>query len=228
MKRSIQAVACAVLLVTMAGQARAEIITHDQEFVARQQVNLLGVEATLVASGIGSFTFDVDSNGNTPPGSSSTVDTLFQGFLPSEFVVFGLDGRPFDLFSLNPELVTTSGNGTHVSVVTTFGLRVYASLGGPTLAEFFTEVPSLFETDVNSLTDFTGAVFQDPARPVDPTVVFIGNNPFGLDVGTPVGVSFDRTVSAVPEPASITLVGISIVGLGLGAFRRRANTSAAL
>jgi hypothetical protein len=48
----------------------------------------------------------------------------------------------------------------------------------------------------------------------DPTVVFMGDNPFGIPVGTPVGDSFDRTVSSTPEPNSLLVLGLGLASMG--------------
>jgi len=182
---------------------------------AVQQVNLLGVSASLVARGPATFTFDVDGNMNTIPGGLSTLDTLFSGFLPNEFSALGVNGAPFQLFSLDPEVVTATNNGTRVRIDTTFGLRVFAA-PGVVGAEFFTRIPSVFEANVTSLRDLNGSVFQASNRPNDVTEIFIGNSilPGLPPAGTLVGISFDRTVSVVPEPASIfmwTLIGFAYV-----------------
>ena len=192
------------------GEVRGDIVITSVNMVARQQVNLLGVPETLVSSGVVKWTFDVDGNRNTVPGGVSSVDALFTGVLPTGFG--GLAGANFELFTLPGGTVTASNSGTHVRASTNFGLRVFAA-PNVVLANFFTTSPSLFESDVTSLTNFTGSVFQDPARPNDITQVFIGANGLGVDVGSLVGISFDRTVTAVPEPSSLALC--SIVALTL-------------
>ena len=197
---------------------QADIVTHDVDSLAVQQVNLFGVDATLEARGIASYTFDVDANNNTIPGGNSTLSVLFEGLLPSEFAGLGLEGAEFDLFTTNPgaENLTVTGNGTQISLETTFGIRVYAG-PGVVGANFFTSTPSLFEGSINGLQDFTGSVFGDPNRPLDSTDIFIGDSLAGLGLpasGTLVGSSFNRTVSAVPEPSSLFLGAAFVVFAG--------------
>ena len=204
---------------------QAEIIVTNVQMVAVQRVNLLGVNASLVASGPATFTFDVDANMNTIPGGVSTIDTLFSGFLPVEFTPLGVNGAPFQLFSLNPEVLTATNNGTRVRIDTTFGLRVFAA-PGVVGAEFFTRIPSVFESNVTSLRDLNGSVFQASNRPNDITEIFIGNSilPGLPPSGTLVGVSFDRTVTAVPEPTSLllcSLIGFACVPL---AYKRKKSS----
>lgn len=201
----------------LVNQLQAGIIVTTVDMVARQQVNLFGVQDTLVSRGLITFTFDVDANNNTVGGASSVAGT-FAGTLPAGFGALGIAGAPFELFTL-PGTLTASNNGTHVRALLNFGLRVY---GGPNLviANFYTATPSLFESDVTSLTNFTGSVFQDPVlRPNDFTQVFIGDNLLNVPVDTLVGVSFDRTVTAVPEPSS--LVMCSLLGLTLLVYRKQ-------
>jgi hypothetical protein len=181
---------------------QADIVVHEQDMIARQNVNLLGIDAVLYSRGPATFTFDVDANNNTIPGGASNVETLFKGFLPVEFAPLGVAGAAFDLFPNEPDVVEVTGDGTHVRIETTFGLRVYVA-PGVVGANFYTAIPSIFESDVVGIQDFTGAVFQDPDRPNDVTEVFIGENIFGIAPGTLVGASFNRTVTAIPEPCSL-------------------------
>ena len=203
---------------------QAAIIVTNVQMLAVQQVNLLGVSASLVASGPATFTFDVDGNMNTIPGGVSTIDTLFSGFLPVEFKPLGVYDAPFQLFSLNPEVLTVTNGGTHVRIDTTFGLRVFA---GPGLvgAEFFTKIPSVFEANVTSLRVLNGSVFQASNRPNDITEIFIGNSilPGLPPAGSLVGISFDRTVTAVPEPTSILLW--AMIGFACVPFARKRKKS---
>jgi len=202
-------------LFGLATNVNGAVIVTSVNMVARQQVNLLGVIETLIADGVGNFTFEVDANNNTLAGGCvSEFNSLFRGFLPGGFG--GLAGARFDLFSLPGATVTASGNGTHVRNVTNFGMRVFAP-DNTVLANFFTSTPSLFESNVISLTDIAGSVFQDALRPNDITQVFVGQNGLGQIEGALVGFSFDRTVTAVPEPSSLV---VCILG-GLGLFARR-------
>jgi hypothetical protein len=214
--------ATAILLFASSAKAAVSFTTQA---TAVQQVNLLGIAATLVANGQIDWTFDLDSNGNTV-GTASTINSHFAGILPAAFGP--LAGLPFDLFSNDPELVTVTGNGTHVSVDTTFGLII------PGVAEFFTTVPSDFSAIVSGIPFGGGIVFEslDPKRPNDLTQVFIGANglqfPNGgpIPSGTLVGVSFDRTVTTTtPEPASLLgWLGASLLVLAArnrGSFGKR-------
>jgi hypothetical protein len=197
---------------------QAGIIVTTVDMVARQQVNLFGVQDTLVSRGLITFTFDVDANNNTVVGGASSVAGTFTGTLPAGFSVLGLEDAPFELFTL-PGTLTATNNGTHVSALLNFGLRVYAA-PNVVLANFYTSTPSLFESDVISLTNFTGSVFQDPVlRPNDFTQVFIGDNLLNVPVDSLVGFSFDRTVTAVPEPSSLMMC--SLLGLALVVYKKR-------
>jgi len=223
--RTISAMAASIAaallaLGTCACQLNADIVVHTQPMLAVQNVNLLGIEAVLTAGGEGTFTFEVDGNNNTIPGGASNLVALFYGFLPDEFEPLGVDGAPFELFNNPPDLVQTTGNGTFVRVETTFGLRVFVA-PGVVGANFYTSVPSLFETDVVGLQDFTGSIFQDPDRPLDFTEIFVEENLLGLSPGTLVGVSFNRTVTAIPEPGSLGFLCFVAGGFSLQVFRRR-------
>ena len=209
-------------LVSSGGSLFAGMVAKTFQMRAIQQVNLFGVDATLVANGPVLFNFEVDANNNTIPGGNSFVDAFFTGILPSEFAAIGVGGAPFELFSLpGSQVLTASGNGTHVSLSTTFGLRVFAA-PGVVGANFYTSVPSLFESDVISLTNFSESVFGDPSRPNDVTSVFIGDNLLGVPPGTQVGISFNRTVTTVPEPSSMLVFGLlGLVGCGRRSRWRR-------
>ncbi|MEO8269790.1 MAG: PEP-CTERM sorting domain-containing protein [Aureliella sp.] len=213
---------CFFALSSSATLLPAAIVTHNVQLLATQQVNLLGVDATLVGLGPATFTFDVDANNNTIPGGASTMDTLFFGSLPIEFATLGVAGAPFELYSIDPEVVTVTNNGTHLRVDTTFGFRVFAA-PGVVGADFYTSTPSVFETDIIGLQDFTGSVFQSPDRPNDATDIFVGNSLPALNLppsGSLVGFSFDRTVAAVPEPSSFLLCSIALAGLSFSRRRR--------
>ncbi len=193
-------------VLALANSANAGTIVSTHDMVARQQVNLLGIDAVLVARGPVTFTFDVDVDGNTVPGGGSNMSSLFKGFLPDEFAPLRVNGFAFDLYSLDPAIVVASNNGTHVSAATKFGLRVFAA-PGVALAEFFTTTNSIFASDVPSLLDFSGAVFRDDNPLGDITGIFIGPNFIGVPENAPVGVSFNRTVTPVPEPSTL-LIGL--------------------
>lgn len=205
-------------------QAGMVITTVDME--AKQKISLFGGPGTtLVATGPVKFTFEVDSNGNTIAGGASRVDAMFTGVFGSEWAFLGLNGLSFDLFSLDVPSVPnslTATNGNFVSARVNFGLNIYAA-PGVVLANFYTKTPSLFESHVNSLTDFGGAVLQDPNRPNDFTELFVGKNLLGLDEDSVVGASFDRTVAPVPEPASVAMWGIGVVGAVIARRRRQAT-----
>lgn len=81
-------------IVGIANEIQGGIIVTSVDMVARQQVNLLNVQETLVASGVVKWTFDVDANNNTIPGGASAVDALFNGVLPIGFGA--LAGAPFE------------------------------------------------------------------------------------------------------------------------------------
>ena len=205
----------------------AAIITNVS-MVATQQFDSPGLgisNAILVATGPATFTFNnLDANNNTTD-LTSTVDTLFTGLLPGEFAGLGLAGFRFDLFSIDgEETVTATNNGTHVRVDANFGLKVYDPLNN-VLANFYTSIQSVFESDVNSLSDFSGAVFQDPLRPNDPTVVYLGASVFPFPPGTPFGISSNRTVAvAVPEPSSGML--LALAGIGCCLYHRKQRNPA--
>lgn len=198
--------------------AAAALVVTDVNMRADQNVSLLGVDASLSATGMVHWVFDVDANGDSIPAGASTVDAVFQGTLPAEFG--GLAGAAYDLFSIDgQETVTTSNNGTHVRALTNFGLKVYAA-PNVVLAEFYTQTPSIFEADVIGLANFNGSVFQDNLRPNDLTQVFIGQNGLSIIPNTLAGASFNRTVTAVPEPSSLVFATCGGV-LGLLMRHRR-------
>lgn len=212
--------------IALCGNAstHAAIVVHEVENLAVQDVNLLGINATLRAQGRGTYTFDVDSNNNTNPGGASTLDTDFRGILPAEFGDLG--GAPFQLFAdpATAEL-TVTGDGTFLRLESTFSINVFADPASTIVAaSFFTTTPSIFESDIIGLQDFTGSVFRDPRIDTNPMAdavpVFIGDSivPGLPPAGTLVGSSFNRKVSVVPEPSSLLFAGLA---LGFGVSRRR-------
>ena len=216
---------CAVIAMTMIASMSSATTTYagflefDTPAVAVQQVNLLNVAATLTAVGNLHWKLDVDptSHAILP---DSTIDAFFQGQLPSEFGIFGLAGAPFNLFTL-PDGQFITGDTSQVTVNTTFGIDLFGP-GFILLASFYTSDTSLFTSSVSGI-PFTSFEFADPNRPNDLTWIYIGANvlPFPISPGSLVGVSFDRTVSSVPEPSSLALAGLGSLGLLIGAFRRR-------
>ncbi len=211
-------VAALIALCSSVSSLEGASITTTAQMEAKQQVSLFGAPAvTLVARGPVKFTFDVDGSGNTIPGGTSTLDAMFSGTLPSELGP-PLAGLSFDLFSVDTSSLTTV-DGNFVRAELTFGLTIYAA-PGIVAANFYTLTPSIFQSSVISLTDLTGAVFQDPNRPSDPTAIYIGQNGLGVSEGTLVGVSFDRTVSTVPEPSTLVICSLVSV-LGMTRWRRK-------
>lgn len=215
-----------VVLIGCQASIQAGMVVTTLDMVAKQKISLFGGTGTiLVATGPVTFTFDVDSNGNTISGGASRVDAKFTGVFGSEWAFLGLNGLSFDLFSLDVPSVPntlTATNGNFVSAHVNFGLNIYAA-PGVVLANFYTKTPSLFESQVNSLTDFGGAVLQAPNRPNDFTELYVGKNLLGLTEDTVVGTSFDRTVAPVPEPASVAMWGIGVVGAVIARRRRQAT-----
>ncbi|MBS0265847.1 MAG: PEP-CTERM sorting domain-containing protein [Planctomycetes bacterium] len=191
----------------------AGIETFTIPSVAAQNVDLFGIIHTpLVAVGTVKWTLDVDENGNSI-NSDSSIDAQFHGILPSAFASLGLAGLPFDLYSLpTGQSVTVTGNGTLVTVDTTFGLAIPAA--GTTL---YTNVPSEFVTSVSGI-PFTSFFATSP----DPVGIYMGDNPFGIPPGTLVGDSYGRTVYSTPEPGSLTLFALSLTSLvGIAWLRKR-------
>jgi hypothetical protein len=215
--------AVATFLATLicCSPAAAEIISFYTPATAVQQVNLLNIPATLNASGGIQWSLDLDANGNSIPGGASSLNAFFAGTLPSEFAALGVAGAPFHLFSNSPQLINVTGNGTHVSVETTFGLQVFGP-GGMVLANFYTQTPSNFSASVPGIPFSADIVFQSPDRPQDPTPIYVGENVLELPPGMLVGVSFDRTVTTTPEPTSIVAwASVGMIGLALRMHRQR-------
>lgn len=204
--RMILAIA-AVLSSVSASSAIAGFVSFSVPSVAVQDVQLfpgtpIEVNATLTAVGTVDWNLDVDANGDTI-NSDSSITAIFHGFLPIEFGP--LAGLPFDLFSLpTGQTVTATNNGTVVTVDTTFGLSV--PLAG---LSFYTLLPSTFVTSVSGI-PFTTYFATSP----DLTTIYTTG-----DIA--VGVSFNRTVSSVPEPSTITLAAIGLVSCAGAAWRKR-------
>lgn len=195
---------------TTQSMASFDVFTTPAEATQTLSLPGLGVPLSFSLTGTGfvEWHLDVDGSGNSI-GSGSFIVSDFQGTLPGSLGPLG--GTPFDLYSLNDgqQTVTSTGGGTVVTVTTNFELDVPAAG-----LQFYTTTPSVFATSVAGI-PFQSFFARAPNFGSDKTDIYLQGVP------VPVGQSFDRTVSSVPEPSSLALLGLGGFGLAFNAYRRR-------
>jgi hypothetical protein len=223
MHRSALILAFAVALAP-SGAANAGLIEFSTDGSATQMIDsplFGGTPITLTATGGQHFTFDTGTgvanvvanfNGNDLPNPFSPGSFwsyhLFNTTTAGTFTPEG--GGLFKVtFPVLFELTITSGPLSGVSVVT------------KDVATFTADTTLPFQP---------GTIFGDPTRtslPTSPDAVTIyaaDTVPALFNAGDPVGISFDRTVldaHVLPEPATLTLLGIAGVSFGGFTWLRR-------
>jgi hypothetical protein len=207
--------------------ANAGSVQQKTDAEAVQMVNLLGISAQLVGRGFVDFDFDLGPDGTTATGGgNSSILGFFQGFVPDEFAPLGINGLPFDLsndetvFPIGPEKVEVLSTGT-VNLVSQFGIQIFDPSRSVVLASLYTLEAGLFQSVDAGIPVPNRTVFEDPNRPDDVLVVVAGENGLGIPIGEPVGLSFNRTVTTVPEPSSTAIFAVGSLCLAAGAGLRR-------
>lgn len=211
-------------------RARGAVVEQTIGAIAIQDVNLLGIDATLVHPGFFEFRIDIGTDGNSSSGGGTSATTgFFQGFLPDEFTPLGISGFPFDvgndtsIFSIPDETTTVTDGGMTVAVSSHFWLQVFDPTRTTVLATFHTDFanggPGLFQAVNTEVPIPIGTLFEDPNRPNDVLQIVAGPNQIGINEGEIVGTSFNRTIVTVPEPSSLFVLFAMTSSLAL--FRKR-------
>ena len=213
--------AAAVLLLP--GLVRAESLTFTEQFVANFDFQLLGGTAInpgpatpfIPFEAIGSLTFVLDPSLNDPSMPTTVPFTSVTGTLT------GVQPLPFLPYTISPDLQFLGGELTNIvrdssgnvisADVTDLSMRW--DLVTPALT-LYTQVGLPFDGAITSLPFAVGTVLSGP----EPFNVYLQG---GGD--TVVAVGENRTLTAVPEPASLTLAGVAAVIVGTVITRHRSR-----
>jgi len=190
----------------------------DTKSTADQMISspLLGTFA-LDASGPQTFTIDT-TNGTANVTSAFQGSDLPDPFVPGQYDTYNLYNIP----AFTTGTVTTTPSGYNISFSLLFELDVMSgSLNGLSLVTM--QYATFAASNVPTLPFPVGAAFSDPSGPA-PVAVYLKNDFGPYPAGTPVGLSYDRVVTVVPEPSAITLLGIGVVALCCYGRRSRAKS----
>jgi hypothetical protein len=210
-------------LLLLAPAADASIVfdtqsTAVQTITSPLYAGLPNSSIVLSAAGTQQFTLDLTTG-------VANVTSSFHG---TDFLA--TDGfASYDLYNTATTGTVTDNGGSftiHFSLL--FELKITSgALDG---VIFETKTDSIFEGTVASLPFPNNSVFGDPARPNDSVAIFVKADPngvlglLGIPIGAQAGSSSDRvvtTLNVIPEPASLVMFGLGVVGL-IGCTRRRA------
>lgn len=207
-------------LFLLAPAAEAASIVFNTQSTAVQTISSdLFPTGSIVLSAAGTQHFTID-----PTTGFADVTSEFKG---SDFVA--PDGSAtYNLYNTaTTGTVTDNGGSFTVHFSLLFELAITSGVLNGVVFE--TKDDAIFEGTVASLPYPPNSVFGDPNRPNDSVNIFLKADPngvmasLGVAVGDPVGSSSNRvvtTLSVIPEPASLTLLGVGAVGL-IGRFMRR-------
>jgi hypothetical protein len=177
----------------------------------------------------GSFTMTRDLQSGTTINISA-ITALFKGNLPPF-----LGNAPFDLVAGTPDLHPITGQITNVTqnpadpgystgAESSFTSGDFTANTYFKLDSFFGTIysdpnsPAVFTASLTSLPPAPGTVFSSPDR----VKLYYETGSSPDPTHDPViGYSFDRTVTATPEPTSLTLLGLGAVSLAGYGWRRR-------
>jgi hypothetical protein len=214
---------CAAAFFIFPSLVRAGSLTFTERFVANFEFQLLG--GTMINPGpttpfipfeaVGNLTFGVDPSLNNPSATTvpfTNVTGSLNGVFPAGFLPYTISP---DLQFLGGELtnIVRDNSGNVISAdVSDLSMR-WDMVGTPANLTLFTKDGLPFDGAITSIPFAAGTVLSGAAD----FNVYLDNG--GSDPLVVIGR--DRTLTAVPEPGSLTLAGAAVLIVGTLITRRR-------
>lgn len=169
--------------------------------------------------------------GYAAPANATVVETFDSaasaskdGFTLSSEILYNTPGRPYLEYNNQSHSITYTSNFTFESLdLNYWPWDSYSNGSGTTLTVEFLDSSGNLITEANITLQPNGSWFTYSNEIANVhEILFKATNGFWPSFDN---LTYKPTVSNVPEPASMALLGIGMIGTGVMARRRRSNTT---